>query len=111
MVLAQFLLNELEAASRAHALIQDEISRCRIDDPSRGALIDKLLGVKPRVEALDRWAAATAKIVGMEREAHGMNSPDSGSSEIDNLLRRIASERDGDKAGKGQPSPDHVVTV
>jgi len=87
------LLRLIEAASQVNDVIAFELEQCRVSDRARAAAIDKLLGLRSRVEMLDRWAGAFSKLASTEREAHGMNSSEQHSS-LDELLIRIANERE-----------------
>jgi hypothetical protein len=92
MAAALGLLSELEVAAQIKDLIASEVEACRVDDAARAAAIDKLLGLRARVESLDRIAGALSKFTAMEREAHGMDEAEQ-RSDIDEFLLKIHADR------------------
>jgi hypothetical protein len=95
MELAMRLLEELESACACTKMIQAEIEACGETDSSRAALIDRQLGIKARVDALDKWAGALSRVTGVERQAHRLDAEEKG-NEIDAFLLRIHREREKD---------------
>lgn len=100
MNVAMDLLREIELAALAKSQIEEELARCQIDDPARAVLIDKLLGLRGRVDTVDKWATALSKIADAERRANDMDA-ESKASDVDALLLRIHA----DKQAQGQASP------
>lgn len=86
------LLRELELACINADLIEAEIARCRDDADARAALIERVLGLKGRIDAFDRWSASYQRLAAAEREAHEIGA-DQKPNTIDELLLRIRDER------------------
>lgn len=53
---------------------------------------EQLVAIRTRVDTLDKWAAAVAKLSAVERGAHGIGNGDQRNA-IDDLLLRVATER------------------
>ena len=101
VAVAMGLLAELEVAANAGELLAAEVAQCQADDPGRAAVVDKLLGLRGRVETLDRWASAFARLTSAERESIDADG-EGKQSTLDELLIKIAKERE-QRGGTDRP--------
>ena len=76
--LAHKAMDEIEATLSGRHLIAAEIASLSSEDQSRANYIERMLGTKGVVEALDKTGALMTKVVSVERESLGLNETSSG---------------------------------
>ena len=76
--LAHKAMDEIEATLAARHLIAAEVEALSADSPMRAGFVEKMLGTKGVVEALDKTGALMTKVVSVERESLGLNEDSKG---------------------------------
>jgi hypothetical protein len=94
VVLASSLLRELGLVTVHKEDLELELGSRPLSEAARATLFERALSFKSRVDALDKCAAAMAKLVAIERQAHDLDTADARrGSELDELLKRLHAER------------------